>query len=102
MSSIPRALIESKADIWQVLFNLLYVRVALTVVLIAWGAYISWTYNKTTDPVKQEKIKYTNFLWAGSGKTGIFMTIFWIWFLTILAVSAYPLLQKLIPWFFQH
>lgn len=93
---------EYQPEIWNVLYNMLYVRMVITVLLVGWGAWISWQYNRTVDPVKQEQIKYTNFIWAGSGKTGVFMSLFWIWILTIIAVSAYPLIAKLVPDFFQH
>lgn len=83
-------------EIWSTLKNLLYIRLVFTVLIVCWGAVVSWKYNHTRDPVKQEQIKYTNFIWAGSGKSGIFMTLFWIWVLTILGLSAYPLLVKVL------
>ena len=94
------SLSDYKSEIWATLFNLLYVRIALTAVLVAWGVFISLQYTRTDDPVKQEKLKYLNFIWTGSGKMGIFMTLFWIWVITIVAVSAYPVLKRALPGFF--
>ena len=86
-------------EIYKTVLNMLYIRVVITAIIVSWGLYTTWQYNNTRDPVKQEQIKYTNFIWTGAGKTGIFMTLFWIWLLTLLAVSAYPLLLRMVPFF---
>ena len=90
-------LTELSPQVWGVLKNLLYVRALFTVLIVGWALYISVQYNRTRDPIRQEQIKYTNYVWAGAGKAGVFMTLFWIWIVTILAVSAYPLVARLVP-----
>ena len=92
---------DIRGAVWKTLYNLLYVRLVLTAILVAWGTYISWRYNTTNDPVLQEKLKYMNFVWNGTGRTGIFMTVFWIWVLTLAAVAAYPIIYQIFPEFFE-
>lgn len=70
------------------------VRISLTLIVVAWGIFLSQKYIKSKDKANVDAWKDVNQLWLGRDVNGLLIFIFRVWVYTILFSAAIGIIQR--------